>query len=106
MTVAIITTIFGKKIPQKYHIEWLNLLLWGGSLMLAIEHYAHGEIVPFFPFLTAAIEGPDAINVMLMEMMEVGGAMTLAIVGMWILILAVTPKLAQYHPQTKVIVST
>lgn len=32
-------------------------LLWGGSALLAFEHVWHGEIVPFFPFLTAVKSG-------------------------------------------------
>ena len=32
----------------------LNGLLWGGSGLLAFEHVWHGEIIPSFPFLTAA----------------------------------------------------
>lgn len=27
--VAIVTTVFRKRIPEKYHINWLNALLWG-----------------------------------------------------------------------------
>ncbi len=35
MTAAIFTTAFGKKIPERLHIAWLNMLLWGGSIALA-----------------------------------------------------------------------
>ena len=35
-------------------LKRLNYLLWGGSGLLAFEHLWHGEIQPFFPFLTAA----------------------------------------------------
>ena len=35
-------------------LNWLNNLLWGGSALLAFEHVWHGEVTPFFPFLTAA----------------------------------------------------
>jgi hypothetical protein len=104
-TVALFTSVFHKKIPSKYHIGWLNMLLWGGTLMLAIEHIAHEEIVLFFPFLTAAIEGPEAISVMLMEMATIGIPMLLACVGIWILMLLISPKLAAYHPQAKATVS-
>ena len=41
------------KIPFSVKLGWLNRLLWGGSALLAFEHLWHGEIVPFFPFLTA-----------------------------------------------------
>ena len=56
MIVTIFTTAFAKKIPPKYHISWLNWMLWVGVLMLAVEHLAHEEIVPYFPFLTSGIE--------------------------------------------------
>lgn len=105
MTVAIFTTIFRKKFSPKYHIEWLNMLLWGGSLMLAIEHIAHEEIVLFFPFLTAAIEGPEAVNVMLLEMATIGTAMLLVCIGMWVLMLVVSPRIAIYHPHAKAVIS-
>ena len=76
-TEAIITTVAAKVIKSKEKEEsvkltlpdgsvqeatrikfstklgWLNKLLWGGSALLAFEHLWHGEVVPFFPFLTA-----------------------------------------------------
>ena len=35
-----------------HKMKWLNTMLWGGSALLAFEHVWHGEVVPFFPFLT------------------------------------------------------
>jgi len=52
-TAAIIVTTAKKKIPEKYHIEWLLSMLWGGVFMLIVEHLAHQEVVPYFPFFTA-----------------------------------------------------
>ena len=40
------------KIPFSRKLNWLSKLLWGGSILLAFEHVWHGEVVPFFPFLT------------------------------------------------------
>ena len=40
--------------PFSVRLKRLNSLLWGGSALLAFEHLWHGEIQPFFPFLTAA----------------------------------------------------
>ena len=57
-----------EKMPFSRKLGWLNKLLWGGSALLAFEHLWHGEIVPFFPFLTAASEGPEAVSEMLGEM--------------------------------------
>ena len=34
-------------------LKWLSHMLWGGALLLLFEHVWHGEIVPWFPFLTA-----------------------------------------------------
>ncbi len=46
-TAAIIATGIKKKIPQKYHFEWLITMFWGGVAMLNVEHISHGEVVPF-----------------------------------------------------------
>jgi hypothetical protein len=81
--VAIVTTSIKKKVPSKYHIEWLNAMLWGGVVMLAVEHVAHKEVVPFPPFLTA-MENPADIPVMLQELATIGTAMTLTIIIAWI----------------------
>ncbi|MDD4476927.1 MAG: hypothetical protein PHY40_02095 [Patescibacteria group bacterium] len=81
-TVAIITTGMRKKIPQKYHMEWLNTMLWGGVVMLAVEHFTHGEITLYPPFLTA-MQNPADIPTMLHELATMGGAMTIAIFAVW-----------------------
>ena len=62
-------------------LNWLNNLLWGGSALLALEHVWHGEVTPFFPFLTAAAEGETAE--MLMEMGTVGVGMAVLVTGVW-----------------------
>ncbi len=63
-------------------LKWLNNMLWGGSALLAFEHLWHGEIVPYFPFLTnAAIPGARAE--MLHEMATAGSAMALLVTGVW-----------------------
>ena len=48
------------KIKFSTKLGWLNKLLWGGSALLAFEHVWHGEVVPFFPFLTAVKNGETA----------------------------------------------
>jgi len=75
--VAIVTTAVNKKVPEKYHINWLNSMLWGGVAMLAIEHISHREIVLYPPFLTAGL------SEVLPEMVRVGIPMTLAIFLIW-----------------------
>ena len=51
------TALEVSKTPFSAKLGWLNKLLWGGSALLAFEHVWHGEIVPFFPFLTAVKSG-------------------------------------------------
>ncbi len=82
-TTAIVTTAIGKKVPEKYHINWLNSMLWGGVVMLAVEHVAHGEVVLYPPFLTAGLFEVWP------EMMRVGIPMTLIIFIIWGVMLAV-----------------
>jgi len=81
MGIASTTTAFAHKIDAKYHINWLNMLLWGGSAGLALEHVAHGEIVGSFPFLTAVSEG-NTMG-MLGEIATTGTAMVAACVATW-----------------------
>lgn len=66
-------------------LKWLTNMLWGGALLLLFEHVWHGEVVPFFPFLTA-MESPASTAAMLWEMATTGllmaGLITLVWVGM------------------------
>ena len=54
------------KIPFSRKLKWLKNMLWGGAALLAYEHVWHGEVVPWFPFLTAAAN-PEDTAVMLRE---------------------------------------
>ena len=63
-------------------MKWLNGMLWGGSLLLAYEHLWHGEVVPYFPFLTAASNAEDAAE-MLHEMSTVGVTMAVLVTCIW-----------------------
>ena len=69
------------KIPFSTKIGWLNKMLWGGSALLAFEHVWHGEVVPFFPFLTA-VENGEA-GEMLREMATAGVGMALLVTAVW-----------------------
>jgi hypothetical protein len=80
---AIVTTAVSKKVPEKLHFNWLNSMLWGGVVMLAIEHIAHKEVVLYPPFLTAGL--PEVWP----EMMRVGIPMTLVIFLIWAIMVAV-----------------
>ena len=45
---------FGSDVKWSKKLAYLELMLFAGSFILAIEHILHGEIVPFPPFFTAA----------------------------------------------------
>ena len=71
-----------EQIKKKWHLDWLSKLLWGGTILLAIEHIWHGEVIPWPPFLTA-MKNPADIPEMLHEMATSGVAMAGAITAMW-----------------------
>ena len=74
-------------IPFSRKLKWLSNLLWGGSALLAFEHIWHGEVVPWFPFLTAA-GNPASAAKMLREMAAAGTAMAVLITLVWGIMLA------------------
>ena len=76
------------KIKFSTNLCWLNKLLWGGSALLAFEHIWHGEVVPFFPFLTAVENGETAG--MLAEMGSAGVMMSVLVTAVWAGMLAVS----------------
>ena len=111
---AIVTTVVGKSIEKKetapevmkIHVDgnveetvtkitfsqklkWLRNLLGGGSALLAFEHVWHGEVVPWFPFLTAAGNPEDAAE-MLHEMSTVGVTMAVMVTAVWLVMVGVT----------------
>lgn len=71
------------KIPFSRKLKWLNNLLWGGSALLAFEHIWHGEIVPWFPFLTNAAN-PESASEMLHEMATTGVTMAVLVTLFWL----------------------
>ena len=70
----------GLSLRKKLHL--LSNFLFSGSILLVFEHFWHGEIVPFFPFLTGA-RTPEDSYTMLKEMSTVGVSMALLITGIW-----------------------
>ena len=70
------------KIPLSRKLKWLTYMLWGGVVLLAFEHIWHGEVTPFFPFLTAMSDPEDAAE-MFKEMGTVGVSMAVLISGVW-----------------------
>lgn len=90
---AVVTTIVKKNAEKKgisaethpflSKMKWLNNMLWGGSALLAFEHIWHGEITPWFPFLTNAANPADAAE-MLREMATSGVGMAALVTAVWI----------------------
>lgn len=101
---AVVTTAAEKLIAKKEKestdvktkfsdkLKWLNNMLWGGSALLAFEHVWHGELVPWFPFLTNAV-APEARAEMLHEMATAGSAMALLVTGVWACAAAISVSL-------------
>ncbi|MBR3267244.1 MAG: hypothetical protein IKI58_00715 [Oscillospiraceae bacterium] len=106
-TEAIVTTVAKKVvqtretgkteadlIPFSQKLGWLNKMLWGGSALLAFEHLWHGEIQPFYPFLTAASD-PESTAEMLHEMATVGVGMAILVTAVWAGMVFLTGKIAK-----------
>lgn len=70
-------------------LKWLTNMLWGGSVLLAFEHLWHGELTPWFPFLTAVGDPADTAE-MLVEMGSVGILMAAIITTAWVGMVLVT----------------
>ena len=71
------------RIPMSRKLRWLSSMLWGGAILLAFEHIWHGEVVPWFPFLTAMSDPADAAE-MFHEMATVGVCMALLVTLVWV----------------------
>ena len=63
--------------------KWLTNLLWSGSLLLLLEHMWHGEIVPYFPFLTAMYNPADTAA-MIQEILTTGVLMCVFVTLVWV----------------------
>ena len=96
---AVVTTVFAKavkhheaktgkisdsedKLTLSHKLNRLSGFLWGGSGLLASEHLWHGEISPFFPFLTAAGD-PEQMSEVIHEMSTAGVCMALLVTVFW-----------------------
>ena len=100
---AIITTVAQKIIEKKaadgsaasdiaQKLKPLNGMLWGGSALLMFEHIWHGEVVPWYPFLTAMNDPADTAE-MFAEMGSVGVSMAVLVTAVWVLGVAITSKI-------------
>ena len=89
------------KKPFVQKLKWLRNLLWGGSALLMFEHVWHGEVVPFFPFLTAA-SNPEDTAEMIHEMSTVGVAMAALVTLVWAGMVLVTSRIEKRADVEKV----
>ena len=87
-----------QKIPWSRKLRWLSWLLWGGALLLAYEHVWHGEVVPWFPFLTA-MSNPEDTAEMLHEMATIGVTMACIVTGVWACICAAADAIVKRTPK-------
>jgi len=67
----------------KRHVPVLEKMLWGGSVMLVVDHIINGEVTWRYPFFTALTEAGGA-EVMLREMLTVGVPMSLVLTAVWV----------------------
>ena len=99
------TAVSAPKTSFARKLKWLRNLLWGGCALLAFEHVWHGEVVPWFPFLTAMSNPGDATE-MFHEMATVGVAMAGLITVVWIGMCIAADKIVKRSGQASVQKST
>ena len=90
--IKTVTSVDGftmEKTPFSKKLGWLNKMLWGGSALLAFEHVWHGEVTPWFPFLTNAAT-PEQASEMLHEMAVNGVAMAVLVTLAWIAMVSIS----------------
>jgi len=114
MGEAIVTTVVQKVVEKKEReagvektsqtglswsrkLSWLNRLLWGGVLLLALEHLWCGEIVLWPPFLTA-MNNPADVGPMLHELKTFGIAMSIFVTFFWVVMIFIADLKAKAIP--------
>jgi len=75
------------KLPLSRKLNWLFNMLTGGVVLLLFEHIWHGEVVPWFPFLTA-MSSPEETAGMLLEMSTAGVCMAVLVTFVWFVMCA------------------
>ena len=81
-----------KKLPWSKKLMILANLLWGGAFLLCYEHIWHGEVVPWFPFLTAMNDPGDTAE-MLGEMGSVGVTMAIIVTVVWAIMMIIADQI-------------
>lgn len=89
---AAATTIYRKHLCKtnqdsnwlKRNIPALEKMLWGGSVMLIVDHIINGELTWRFPFFTA-LTAEGGASVFWGEILTVGVPMSVVLTLVWIL---------------------
>ena len=79
---AVATTVYRKVRNSGEKVRTLEKMLWGGSIMLIVDHIINGELTWKYPFFTALTDAGGA-SVFLRELLAVGVPMSLAITAVW-----------------------
>ena len=96
LTQAVVTTVVRKrneKLGRYPSNAWmqnlpkLELMLWGGSLMLIVDHIINGELTYYFPFFTA-LEKEGGAYTMLREVCTTGLCMSIIITFVYTIMVA------------------
>ena len=90
LTQAIATTVYRKSTEKVQkdnflhrNLKTLEMMRWGGSLMLILDHIINGEVIWRYPFFTALeLEGGGLV--MLREMLTVGVPMSVLVTLDWL----------------------
>ena len=88
------------KIPFSRKLSWLIYMLVGGAILLAFEHVWHGEVTPWFPFLTAMSDAEETSQ-MLHEMATVGVSMAALITVVWAGMCIVADRIVKRSDESK-----
>ena len=74
----------GGKTVLGRHLPALEKMLWGGTLMLIVDHIINGELTWRFPFFTA-LESDGGWSTMLHEILTVGVPMAAVLTLAWVI---------------------
>ena len=94
MAQAVATTIYRRNHRgSSDNLSSLEKMLWGGTIMLIVDHVLSGEIIFRFPFFTALAQEGGGLT-MLREMLTVGVPMSVTITAVWALYTVVKSRRA------------
>lgn len=79
---AVATTVYRKVRNSGEKVRTLEKMLWGGSIMLIVDHIINGELTWQYPFFTALTDAGGA-SVFLRELLTVGVPISLVITAIW-----------------------